>query len=531
MRCITPTVLFIAVALVACVHAEALRSWTLVDLPSGSPSPQWLATWPGVRGVMLVSADNTSTVHNAVQVRRIIDGHDRMTGLTVWRDSNLGTGDLLVYVNSFDDHRVWRYQVDPTTWEVRGQLQMLSPQHPLGLALSADGDSICVSGDTGNGEIRVAQCYRISRALSDDGVTIDEWWVMMSNFQWTGAATDPTRPRAEALLYDSNALPTEASRAGSLWIDCKHQPGQLVRFPVDSITGAFMPAFLALPGSLDAQRLTWTAVADGSHLLVTADSAYKVTWSSDTGAAGVSAATPLWLTTTTHDHLRAVVWRHTALDSFQRLDLALLGASTAVEFNLLDEAVQSGEVSQSSSLTPSVSRTPSSVPSATRVPEASPSTTRAAYIPPPSATLNPSPVPTASTEPVVVVVVVDDPVLIVMNASTNDSEKIASSDSDDNSNDSLHGLWALTSLALPCCCVPVAVWVVWRKRRTLSRGMPARMTWLKSGQTQQPYALACASGANDGATGQWSQYYDVGDPSAVAIPTTIQHAPLLDQRQ
>lgn len=506
--------LLVAVALVAWSNAESLRAWTLVDVPGGDGS-QWLATWPGVRGVMLVSADNTSTVQNSINVKRIIDGHDRMTGLTAWRDDEFGTGDLLVYVNSFDDHRVWRYQVDSTTWEVRGQLQMLSPQHPLGLSLATNGDNICVSGDTAaGGETRVVQCYRVSRALSDDGVTIDEWWVMVSNFQWTGGPEDPTHPRAEALLYDANALPTEASLAGSLWVDCKQQPGQLVRFPVDSITGAFMPDFLALPASLPAERLTWTSSSStGSHLLVAGDSAYEVSWSLASGSPGINAATPLWRATSAHDHLRAVVWRHVSLDPFQRLDLALLGAQATVTFDLVREAIASGEVSASPSITPSTSGTPSEAPA----------TATHTVAPSPSATVAPSPVPSASAA------ALDNGGDEPLPWNQNDSEKVASGHHNNN-NQSLHALWALTSLALPCLCVPVAVWAVWRKRRTLSRAIPSQMTWLKSGQSVQPYSMGVASAPTDGATGSWSQYYDVGDPSAVAIPTTIQNAPLLESR-
>lgn len=500
--------ILVALVVSACVATDALRPWTLVDLPLPGTQPRWLATWPGVRGVMLVSTTDDSTVSNSITVQRVINGHERMTGLAVWHDTTLGSGDLLVYVNSFDNHRVWRYQVDPTDWSVRGQLQMLSPQHPLGLTLSAGGDSICVTGDTTDAT-RVVQCYRISRALADDGVTINEWWVLMSNFQWTGAAADPEHPRAESLMYDTQALPTEASRAGSVWVDPKQPAGWLVRFPVDSITGAFMPSSLTLPDGLDAVRLSWTITEVGNqHLLVAANSAYRVSWSRDTGAPVVSAAEPLHATVSPHDHLRAVVWRNAALGQFDRLDLALGGNVVTLSYNRLDDAIAVGEVAPSPSQTPSTTPPPSQTPTqtplstATHSPMPSATATRTAQ-----ATASPTPTPFAKLP-------------------VNSEDKVASGDKSDSSS-SLHALWALTVLALPCCALPCAVYLVVRKRHSIAT--TGGVAWLRRGKPAQPYTMGLTTGGGGGdeSTGTWTTDYDIGTPAAVAIPTGIQNSPFL----
>ena len=47
--------------------------------------------------------------------------------------------------------------------------------------------------------------YELRELAANDGVTTDEWWVMVSNFQWTGGPEDPTHPRAEALATSSVA--------------------------------------------------------------------------------------------------------------------------------------------------------------------------------------------------------------------------------------------------------------------------------------------------------------------------------------
>ena len=466
--------------------ATALHPWTMVPVADR----QWLATWPGVHGVILMTADNTSTVANRVHAERVLGGHDRMTGLAVWEDTEFGTGDLLLYVNSFDDHRVWRYQVTPDTWEVRGQLQVLSPERPHGLALDVTGDKMCVSGDTSLG--RVVKCYRIQRALADNGVDLNEWWVLVSNFQWTADSGPGEGPRAEAVLYDERALPTDASVSGSLWVDTKQARRPLVRFPVASITGAFMPSFTELPADISSERLTWTDTPT-TQLLLSAQSAYRLQWTKLGGAPLVLPAEPLHRTTDAADYLRGTLWRQTSLDVFQRLDLDD-GGTVVVEFNRLADAIAVGEVAASPSQTPSQSPTPSETSTAS--PSATPGAT-----PLPSATLPPTPKPSLLPEIVVLP----------------DEKEAAQKHHGGTSNERL---WALTTLIVPFCCVPLAVVVAWRNRRGIARAVRqprAALRWPKRSDSLQPYSVT-GQGGEEGIAAGWTRLYDDREATAIALP-------------
>lgn len=468
MRAVLALLLLISVATL--IGASSLHSWTLLDLPATeNDEPQWLATWPGVAAVMLLRADNHSTVQNSVTLRRVLDGHDRMTGMALWYDNEFGTGDALLYVNSFDDHRVWRYQLDPRTWSVRGQLQMLAPPHPMGLALRSDGDQMCVSGDGVNPGSRGAHCYRISRTLADDGQTIDEWWVLMAYFEWE----DPSgskQPVSETLLFDSHARAVETSHRGSLWIDTKQW--QLVRFPVDSTSGAFAAEVLSLPDAFASEpRLDWTN-RNGTQMLVAAEegAALRVHWDS---APTLDSAEPLhrWLSDD-NDLLRAVVWRQLTLDAFQRLELAdNHEAALVISFDRLSAAISAGEVSASPSHTPSVSSSAS----------VSHSNTPSPSIPPP--TPSPSALPVLPSE----------------------ESHIASGHKKKNNNDDGYfGFFAL--LAIPCCCV--AGFLV----------MLAAQRW-KARSTNKLRDYPVVEMHNDGErlTG-WDEQYDATGPASVRVP-------------
>ena len=458
--------LTLMVCVVGCCLATPVRPWTLVDLPGSST--QWLATWPGVRGIMLLSADTESAVTNRLTVHRVASGYDRTTGLAVW-PSDLNS-DLLVYVNSYDEHRVWRYQIDPATWRVRGQLQMQSPQHPLGVSLSADGETACVSGDSPTS--RVVQCYRIARALDDDGVTINEWWVLKSNFQWDGSVT---QPRPEALLFDSRALPTDVSPHGSVWIDSKLSPGNLVRFPMDSLTGAFMPSTLVFPTALPEQRLVWST-AEASHVIVSEHDAYTIDWSETQNAPAMVPAEPLFETVDSHTHLKAVVWREAALDNFDRLTLGADNAVITITFDRTPEALAVGEIAA----------TPSPLPSASQAPS---------HMPTPSG----SPAPTHEAVPVI---------------SDKTTKKHGNSDS-------LEGLWALVTLVLPLCCVPCIAFVAWKKRDAIRRLLPRQHA-----NDLKPYEMFASSLMVAEQGFQFHEYYDSRTATSVAIPRT-ESSPLI----
>lgn len=464
--------LLLLLLLAAVASASSLHAWTLLDLPAtAADEPQWLATWPGVASVLLLRADNHSTVQNSISVRRVLDGHDRMTGMALWYDTEFGTGDALLYVNSFDDHRVWRYQLDPETWAVRGQLQMLAPAHPMGLALRSDGDQMCVSGDGVNPASRGAHCYRISRALADDGQTIDEWWVLMAYFEWEDPSASKL-PVSETVLFDSQARAVETSPRGSLWIDTKQT--QLVRFPVDSTSGAFAAEVLPLPSAFASEpRLDWTD-RNGTQVLVAADegAALRIQWN---GAPALSSAEPLhrWMSVG-DDLLRAVVWRQVVLDPFQRLELAdNHEAVLTVSFDRLPAAILAGEVSASPSQTPSISATASishSISPSPSIPPPTPSPSAAAIVP-------------------------------------SEESHIASGNSrhKKDNNDGYFGFFAL--LALPCCCVAGFLVVLGVQR------------WkARAANTLRDYPVVEMGVTDSEPLAHWEEQYEATGPASVRIP-------------
>lgn len=458
--------LFLVVAIVC---AADVRPWTLVADPR-APN-QWFATWPGVKGILSVRAENESTAVNAFTVSHALDGQSRMTGLAAWQHPQ--TGDVLLYATSYDDNRVWRYQLDARTGASRGQLQMLAPDHPMGVALFDDGDTVCVSGELANA--RVVQCYRIQRRLDDDGISIDEWWVMMSNYQWERTAAP--QPVAEAVWRDPRALGIEGSPSGSLWVDTTER---LIRFPLDSITGAYMPQEVPLP--LGAERL---ALGDG--VIVAPTAARRVTWQTQPTT---SDAEPLYAHT--QQLLRAVIWRHATLSDVDRVTLHLdPNAQVRHQFNRLATAVAQGEVSASATVTPP----PSATTTRTAPPTGTPSGTL-----PPSATPTPSP---SSSWPVTSAVGVEQ--------TKEDSGRSSSPNT---------ALWGLSALALPVCCAAVALVAVgaYRGRRQLSRAMPGRLR-VKFGAMPthdlQPMMLTVESTLED--TASWNEIYDPSSASSIAL--------------
>lgn len=465
--------LFVAV-LAACTAAVDVRPWTLVADPRAPH--QWFATWPGVKGISLVAADNASTAVNGFTVSHLLDGHSRMTGLAAWQHAD--TGDLLLYVASYDDHRVWRYQLDARTGASRGQLQMVGPDHPMGLALFDDGDTMCVSGELANA--RVVQCYRIQRRLDADGVSIDEWWVMMANYQWERDSVAAPQPKAEAMWRDPRALAIEGSPAGSLWIDTKER---LIRFPLDSITGAYMPQ--EVPVSLGAERLTL-----GDGVIVAPSAARRVTWQTQPT---IQDAEPL------HEHtqqlLRAVIWRQATLSDAERVRLHLeRDARVERQFNRLPAALAQGEVSPSATVAPT--------PSVTALPTTTPSGTV-----PPSGT--PTPTATASATQPIAVSTADD----------NDQTKAASGHASSGPNTAL---WGLSALAVPLCFAVAALTAVavYRGRRQLSRTVPGRLR-VRFGamptQDVKPMIMRAESSLDEDPLMQWERIYDTNSASSIAM--------------
>lgn len=466
--------LFVAV-LAACTAAVDVRPWTLVADPRAPH--QWFATWPGVKGISLVAADNASTAVNGFTVSHLLDGHSRMTGLAAWQHAD--TGDLLLYVASYDDHRVWRYQLDARTGASRGQLQMVAPDHPMGLALFDDGDTMCVSGELA--DARVVQCYRIQRRLDADGVSIDEWWVMMANYQWERDSVAAPHPKAEAMWRDPRALAIEGSPAGSLWIDTKER---LIRFPLDSITGAYMPQ--EVPVSLGAERLPL-----GDGVIVAPSAARRVTWQTQPTTQD---AEPL------HEHtqqlLRAVIWRQATLSDAERVRLHLeRDARVERQFNRLAAALAQGEVSPSATVTrtPSATALPTTTPSATLLP------------PPPSSTPTPTATSSSATRPIPVV--------------AGDQDKVASGRASSGTNTAL---WGLSALVVPLCCAvaALAAVAVYRGRRQLTRAVPGRLR-VKFGamptQDLKPMTMRVESSLDEDPLMQWERIYDTNSASSIAM--------------
>lgn len=468
---------------VAAAAAANLSPWAFEPVPD-EPA-HWLATWPGVHGVLSVRADNMSTVINRLRVETLLPGHDRITGLAACREGR----DLLVYVTSYDDHRVWRYQLDGESGAVRGQLQMLSPHNPRAV-LALDGcRQICVSGsDAHDTHRRVVQCYRVDRALDDDGVSIDEWWVMVSAYQWPRAdGDDGATPSPESLLHDPHATALEASPSGSLWIDTKTQR-RLVRFAVDSQTGVHFPDEYPLPGALSAQRLDWAAgtlgVADSEDTAV-------LDWS-DTGLLGWTSLDGPHQLSDHEEALRVIAWRYAGLGAFDRLALAD-DRSTVIEmsFNRLAEAIAIGEVSASpsNSPTPTPTTTPSETPTRTSQPSPSPSVT---------------PMPT-----------------VPVYAPGVESKESGGGGGDKHGHDEL---WALTTLLVPCACVPIVLFVMYRKRHRLGR------PWRRGGGDLKSMELHDAGGGDDeqplSPDAGWYDMYDGDVRSAVAIPHPSLSSPM-----
>jgi len=424
-------------------------------------SAHWLATWPGVHGVMSVRADNESSVANRLHISTLLPGHDRITGVAACRDTRFSA--LFVYVTSYDEHRVWRYQLDTVSGAVVGQLQMLSPRQPRALSVvGEDCDRVCVSGSMDD-ERRVVQCYRVERRLDDDAISVDEWWVMISNYQWPrDAASDAPQP--EALVHDPRATALEASPGGSLWIDTL-ATDDVTRFAVDSMTGIHFPHTLSLPAHMSPRRLSWY---DDGLTVADADTVATVQWS--------TSGPDHWTVRDTHP-LHVVAWRYALMDPFDRLALAD-NPSFVIErsFNRLEQAIALGEVSASSTSTASPMPTASRSPTGTA-----------------AASLSPTPAPTA------------------VQPSIESSTLVEEVSGGKSHHTNLDALWALTVLMLPCCCfvalVAVAVARQRRKRQLSTRSLPMQVqtTTLSEG---------------------WTDLYDRNQSSFVAVPSSDMNSPL-----
>lgn len=450
--------------LLAC--GVAAHPWAMAPLPGDGRA--WAATMPGLHGVVQMHADSTSVIVNTLNTSVLVRGHDRISGVAVVRDTMLGTGDLLVYVAAFDGDAVYRYQLDGRTGAVRGELAMLSPDSPRSVVLAAD-DRICVTG-THAPDVRVLQCYRIMRALDDaDGATINEWWVMVSQFLWD-APTDGIA--VDHVLFDSRAKSLEAARGGSLWIDDTH--GSLVRFAVDSVSGMHLPDVMRAAYAPGVAHTVFTAEdTRDRHYFVEADRVRVLQWVD--GEPRLEALPTPWKQMTPRDWLRAVVWRASSLSDEQRVYLSLTaGAAFALPLDRTAEAIASGEMAASPSATPQ--------PSAT-----------ATGTVPPSASATPSATPT----PTVFIHI---------------EEEVAEPH---NGKRDLTGLWALVVLVLPCCALPVVLVLAWTNRRRIAPYLPRR-GWLaiKPSGGLQPMDLHGVSG-EPVAT---QSFYDMNTATSVAVP-------------
>lgn len=470
--------------LVAWSCAESFHAWTIV--PNPVESNTWLATWPGVNGLMMIRAANASTVTNELTVSQLASmGHDRMTGLAVWNDVEFNTQTTLVYVNAYDDHHVWRYQMDIKTGVIKGQLQMQSPNLPIGLSLSRDGDTICVTGTNALNQARIVQCYRITRSLDDDGVTINEWWVMTSNFQWNPTTTSTsTTLTSESVLFDANALPTEASRRGSLWIDTR-KSNSLVRFPFASLSGAYMPSFVALPSNTNQDRVAWSTENHNTQIIADPVQIYTINWNGN--APELTIASRPYDALTLNDYLMAIVWRFSSLDSFDRVQFhTTTGFSVTIPIQRTADAISIGEIAPSPTPMPTSSAMPSVSVTATVTPV-------------------PSRLPT---------------VPIIENTT---GVEISDNDNSHKHSPDYSGLWALVTLVLPCLCIPIVLVLVWKKRRLFAHANRLTVNVMWPGNHVQSMPLDVQSETDD--SPGWNPLYDQRMAKCIAIPTGNENSP------
>ncbi len=544
---------FLVVVLTTCCLAQP---WAMAPLPDSG----WLATMSGVHGVLRVETDSQSAT-----VSSLLRGHDRMTGVVVVQDDVLGTHDLLVYVASFDGHSVYRYQVDAETNSVRGELAMVSPTNPRGLALAA-ADRMCVSGSS-SPEVRVLQCYRITRALSDDGVTIDEWWVMVSNFQWDADQQDAS---TDFILFDPQSKPVEAARGGSVWVDDTR--GSLVRFAVDSATGLHFPDTLTGVYSADQPHLTFTASdAPDTHYVVEPERVVRIAWT-DNNAPQAAVLDRPYAAMSGADWLRAVVWRALVLDAEQRVYISLVD-DAVVEIDLPSEVVPSSTPSLparpstssapgvsassapgvSASSVPSISAVPlpgisaSSVPSisavplpsvfASSVPSASPapllgvSASAAPDVSPPlvgvSASSTPLPGVSASAAPDVSASTSPVPSESAFPSQSSSATarpllpEVEEQESKQNGGN--EKLWALVTLIVPCCAIPLLAGAAWKNRRRLAAVVPPRIRIALSG-TEGLKEMPLGAPDLEGAT-PVHEFYDMDQAINVAVPIASMNSP------
>jgi len=452
-------VLLVAIV-VAAVHTQDTRrpAWSFV--PSGTPNV-WFATWPGIAGVMRVTACNSSLLRNELTITSQLTGHDRMTSVAVFVDAQLSP-DTLMYVTSYDTSRVYRYQLSSTTGGVRGGLSFAAPLFPRGLVVSDDGERACVTGAV-DVSTRTVRCYRITRALADDGVTLDEWWVMVSNFEWSVHTDTSLSATTDAVWFDSQARIEEAAASGSLWIDDTLEGG-LIRFAVDSASGrnaAEATANVYTPGATHLTQ-TWRANADTHVIALVSGVFVRVQWTAS-GTPVIVGVPRAFEAVNAAEYATAVMWRQSALDDVQRLQLELVpGATVTVTFDRIAEALAIGEF---------VIPSPSATPTGTAAPTA-------------QATPPPTPVPSSQGTP--------SPGAL----DANPTDAPAKSE-DGQSQKPPQALWALTALlAVPCCLGLAFVGVVYLKRRRL---LPARadawLSWRSGGL--QPINLASEHSADD----------------------------------